>query len=232
MKILALDTCLSACSVAITDGEGAELASAFEEGSRGQVERILPMIDQMFEAADVEKTDIDYIAVTKGPGTFAGVRIGLATAKGLSLALNVKILAVTTLEATAQAVLGEYGEGSGFNFTVCHDARRSEFYTQSFNLSKGVLTALTSAEAISYDALEGALSEIPEYIFGTGAEIAVDYFEHTTVKVGKIIQHKAAAVALAAIQQIACKTFNPVEPLYIRPPDAIKPKPVFMPFLK
>ncbi len=98
IKILAIDTTLGACSAAvIVDGD--VVAHSKQVRARGHVELLLPMIEEVREKASIELSELDFIAATVGPGTFAGVRVGLSAAKGLGLALDIQLIPVTSLEA-------------------------------------------------------------------------------------------------------------------------------------
>ena len=100
MLILAIDTALSACSVAIVrDGE--TLTSCVEPMARGQAERLAPMVRDAMDEVDVRFDQLDRIAVTRGPGAFTGLRVGLAFARGLALALNIPCVGLSTLEVLA-----------------------------------------------------------------------------------------------------------------------------------
>ena len=125
MKILALDTCLGACSVAVCEGDRV-LAAAGEAMTRGHQERLAPMTREVMAAARLEFAGLDRIAVTVGPGSFTGLRVGLAFAKGLALALDRPCIGVGTLEAL--------GRGSArTNFVAaCIDAHRGQVYLQVF----------------------------------------------------------------------------------------------------
>jgi tRNA threonylcarbamoyladenosine biosynthesis protein TsaB len=107
MIVLAVDTTLDACSVAIVRGDET-LAALSEPMNRGQAERLAPMVREAVVQADVTIADINRIAVTTGPGSFTGVRVGLSFARALALALSKPCIGVSTLEALALAD-GEQG---------------------------------------------------------------------------------------------------------------------------
>src|SRR5258708_35827499 len=108
MKILAVDTALGACSVALLDGNNV-LAHIFEAMDRGHAERLAPMVEETMEKAGADFSALDRLGVTIGPGTFTGQRVGLAFMRGLRLALRLPLTGVTTLEAMATAAMAECG---------------------------------------------------------------------------------------------------------------------------
>jgi len=133
MKILAVDTALGACSVALLD-DGKILAHIFEPMDRGHAERLAPMVDEAMKKAGMDFSSLDRLAVTTGPGTFTGQRVGLAFMRGLRLALKIPLIGVTTLEVMAASALGETeifrlsATQSRKQAAAIHDARREEAY--------------------------------------------------------------------------------------------------------
>jgi tRNA threonylcarbamoyladenosine biosynthesis protein TsaB len=124
MKVLAVDTALGACSVALLEGERIR-AHILETMERGHAERLAPMVDEAMKAAKVEFSQLTRLAVTTGPGTFTGQRVGLAFMRGLRLALQIPLTGLTTLEAMAAAAMAETGKTRA---AAIHDARRAEAY--------------------------------------------------------------------------------------------------------
>lgn len=123
MLILAADTSLPLLSVALVDGDAVIGAMAME-GSGSRNEKLLPAIDWLLAESGTERTAIELFAVTRGPGSFTGVRIGLATMQGLALALRRPVCAISTHEAIAW---GEPGP-----VVVADDAGRGEWYVSEF----------------------------------------------------------------------------------------------------
>jgi tRNA threonylcarbamoyl adenosine modification protein YeaZ len=129
MLILAADTSLPILSVALILDD-ALLGAVALEGRSSRNEKLLPAIDWLLTEAAVERTSIDLFAVTRGPGSFTGVRIGLATMQGLALALGKPVCAMSTHEAIAPA----NGRAS-----IVDDAGRGEFYVSAFEDAREVI---------------------------------------------------------------------------------------------
>lgn len=114
MIVLAIDTALTACSAALVR-DGAVVASTSEPMERGHAERLATLVDELMRAGGIAFDAVDRIAVTVGPGSFTGVRVGLSFARGLALALSKPCIGVSTLEALA-------GEGDGLRAGVVKSA--------------------------------------------------------------------------------------------------------------
>lgn len=148
MPLLAFDTAQGALSVAVFDGETV-LAHHHELRSRGHAENLMGVIAQVLQQAGLATSDLSALAVTIGPGTFTGLRVGLAAARGLALARALPLVGVTTLEAVALPVMPREDEW----IAVAFDARRSEIYLQGFDaghkpVCEPVITALDAAADI------------------------------------------------------------------------------------
>lgn len=132
MKILALDASAKSCAAALYEEK--LLGEMYLDLGLTHSEKLLPMIDALLEVTDTEKASLSALAVTAGPGSFTGLRIGMATAQGLCRALSIPIAPVPTLLALKEG-------GSGFPGVVCPmmDARRGEVYTALYRGEEALL---------------------------------------------------------------------------------------------
>ncbi len=129
MRVLAVDTSLGACSAAVLDGEAVR-ARLCEPMDRGHQERLAPLAAEAMAGAGLAFDALDRVAVTTGPGSFTGLRVGLAFAKGLALALDRPLLGIGTLEALAAGALGDVPAGGVVAAVL--DARRGRVHLQAF----------------------------------------------------------------------------------------------------
>ena len=217
MLILAFDTSLDACSVAISYKDNL-LAQNFELMHRGHAENLLPMIESVRNQADVSYDQLDLIAVTTGPGTFTGVRVGLAAARGLSLALNVSLLGVSTLEVLATAALFQVvEEHSGIIASI--DAKRGQLYLQTFD-SLGRSVTIPRIGAIGPHIIPKTTK--PGLIVGSGAKflqsVLPDWGFCEDIQVPN-----AAYLAVAAEKWEDRISRYPPLPIYLRAPYAELP---------
>jgi tRNA threonylcarbamoyladenosine biosynthesis protein TsaB len=143
MLILAFDTCMAAVSVVVWR-DGAVLAAARVVMAQGQAEALMPLIEKTMTQAGVGYDQLDRIAVTVGPGSFTGVRVGLAAARGVGLAAGKPVIGVTTTEVLAAQV-------NKARVLVTIDTKRGDFYAQRFEDGK----AIDEIAVISADTLAG-----------------------------------------------------------------------------
>ena len=135
MNILAFDTCFDACSAALLLGSTARIVSRFEPMATGHAERLAPMIGEVVMQSGLNFNDVDRIAVTFGPGTFTGTRIGVAAARALALALDKPLVAATSLSVMAEQLADEIEashDPAARHILIATDARREEVYCQLF----------------------------------------------------------------------------------------------------
>jgi tRNA threonylcarbamoyladenosine biosynthesis protein TsaB len=208
MIVLALDTCLASCSVAVRDG-GRVLAHAGEVMARGHQERLAPMAAAVMAEAGLPFPAIERIGVTVGPGSFTGLRVGVAFAKGLASALAVPAVGIGTLEALA-------AEAEGLVFAVI-DARRGQVYGQAFEDGR----ALMAPDALAIETAAARLAEItmgrPVSLVGSGAGLLAPMVPQARVIAAEGADARQVA-RLAALRQP-----GPLTPLYLRAPDAKLP---------
>ncbi len=128
--IIGIDSSTGACSIAVRRGD-VLLAHLHEDMARGQSERLAPMAEAVLAAAGLGFPDLDAIAVTRGPGSFTGLRIGMSFAKGLGQALGVPVFGVTGFDAVARAVLATEA-AAGHAIAVILESRRADLFLQLF----------------------------------------------------------------------------------------------------
>ena len=223
MKILAFDTAMAACSVAVIDADrdGCTLLADHQEARpRGHAEVLVPLIGEVMERAGTSFDDLDRIAVTTGPGTFTGVRIGIATARGLALASGVPLVGITTLEAIAAGAI-EFGAEKRPVACVI-DARRGEVYIQCFRPD---MEPLGAPAALPYDVAAAGIAGIAPFLVGSGAHLIAPFLApdaDIAADEGAADQPHAAVIARRAILREPSGE-APV-PLYLRAPDAKLPQ--------
>ena len=211
MKILAVDTALGGCSVALMEG-GETLVHIFEAMDRGHAERLAPMVEEAMRGFDFAA--LDRLAVTTGPGTFTGQRVGLAFMRGLRLALKRPLTGVTTLEVIAASAMDQTGQSRA---AVIHDARREEAYLL---LQDGDATVQQPVVMPFTDAIERIRAFGPCAVAGTGAVAAQEKLGSEFI-LSSIRQPDALWVARLA--QKRSPSNEAPGPLYLRAPDAKLP---------
>lgn len=209
MIVLGLDTCLNACSVAVVDG-GRVLAHRSEVMARGHQERLAPMAQAVMADAGLPFAALERIGVTVGPGSFTGLRVGIAFAKGLASALGLPTVPVGALEALA----AEGGEGL---VAAAIDARRDQVYLQAFDAGRPLMApdALPLGQAAAR-IVELAMGR-PLTLVGSGAPLLADAAPAARVLTPEGCDARKVAELAAA------RAPAPLKPLYLRAPDAKLP---------
>jgi len=224
VNILAFDTAMRALSVAVLSraGDAPATVSGFLEPMRaGHAEALAGRVREQMEEAGLGFSDLDRIAVTVGPGTFTGVRIGLSFARGLKLATGCPVVALTTLEAIAANVsAGEAGNATT-PIAVAVDARRGEIYFQMFNAD---LSPASEPAALAVADAAAFLADRPAMLAGSGAEALADVARAQgatlDVRTGSC-EPDARVFAVLALERTV--EADPPRPLYLRAPDAKPP---------
>lgn len=144
MKLLSISTSTSQGSVAVLEDDRV-LASLSYSDPHGHAERLFPLIDEVLRSAGVDRASLDAVACDVGPGSFTGVRVGVASAKGIALALDLKAIGVTSLEAVAAAAIAKRaseGRGGQSDIIVAAlDAKKGELFIATFDASLRPLLA-------------------------------------------------------------------------------------------
>jgi tRNA threonylcarbamoyladenosine biosynthesis protein TsaB len=219
MMVLGLDSAAGACSAALWR-DGGVVARRLELMARGHAEALMPMAAAVMAEAGAGFSSLDAIGVTVGPGAFTGVRIGLAAARGLALAADVPAVGVTTFEALAAAVPA--AERAGRSLLVAVDTKRADVYLQLFDAE---LRPISEPAALSPAEAGARLPAGPLLAVGDGIFLLADVLAGRDVRASAAPAHPDAAwvATLAAARLEAGRPIDAPAPLYLRPPDAVRP---------
>ena len=202
MLILAFETSAKACSVALHDGNKL-LAESYQNTGMTHSQTLMTMAEDLLKTCGMTAGEVTHLAVAAGPGSFTGVRIGVAAAKGFGWGAELPVYGVRTLESMARSL----GVWDG-HVCACMDARRSQVYNALFRSNGGALERVSEDRAIALEELKTNLEHIdgPIYLVGDGAMLT-----HRTLS-GQIenlillpehrLQQRASGVSLAAVEAI------------------------------
>jgi tRNA threonylcarbamoyl adenosine modification protein YeaZ len=216
MRLLALDTALAACSAAVLDTvDGGIIASESLAMVRGHAEALMPLLARVIQTAGLAFRDLDRIVVTTGPGSFTGMRVGIAAARGFGIATKVPVVGVTTFSAYAAPYLGADDTSP---VVVVIDARHAQVYLQVF--APGGRTLIAPRVAPLSEAVRAA-SEVSSHIVGSAAQIVAASLAPTAPPPVTIDARDAPDIAwIAQIGAVAADQHAPPQPQYLRAPDA------------
>lgn len=214
MRVLAIDTALAACSAAVLDtANGGLVASESLPMVRGHAEALMPLLARVAKASGLAFTELERIVVTTGPGSFTGLRVGIAAARGLGVATNIPVVGVTTLSAYAAPYLAANDQ---IPVVVAIDARHEHVYLQVFGA--GGRTLIAPRLAPLNDAIRAA-SEASARIVGSAAQAVANGVGRTAPA---IVDPRVAPeiVWVARIGAAVSEAQAPPKPQYLRAPDA------------
>jgi len=220
-----MDTACGACSVAVW-ADGAILAHRSRAMQRGHVEALLPMAVEAMRQSGLAFADLDRIAVTRGPGSFTGLRTGLAAARALALSLDLPLAGVSTLEAVAYAAArAAAGTGNAArDILAVVETRRADLYVQRFSAAAEPLGAPHTLDPESAAALAGARLTA---LAGDGAGRVYAAWRANPAGAAPVVASAAgpdaAIVAEIAAGRDAAADDAAVAPLYLHPPEAKRP---------
>lgn len=224
MKILTLDSAMTGCSVAFWDvleDQGAFLADALP---RGQAERLIPMVLEVLVQAGAGFSDVDCVGVTRGPGAFTGLRVGLAAARALGLAMNKPVIGVTTLEVLCAQALAEVSDLPE-TLTVLIETKRRDFYVQTFGRDSQPLDA---PSALTGEEIFQRLKERKTLFTGDAVERFRGFFGDRWPEGWDCHSGNDRPDPRTIARVCAGKTVEtPPEPLYLRGADVSLPKEKF-----
>ena len=216
MIVLAIDTALAACSAAVLAG-GRVLAARSEPMVKGHQERLAMLVAEVMDEAEIGFSKLDRIGVTAGPGSFTGLRVGLAFAKGLSVALDVPAVGVGSLEALARSLPAKEARPNEV-VAACVDARRGQVYLQVFREGR----AWDEPQAVT---AEDAVVEIQRIagdrhiqLAGSGAAILAPDLPRAQISSAQVPD----PVVVARLASLIVEP-KPLAPMYLRAPDAKLP---------
>jgi tRNA threonylcarbamoyladenosine biosynthesis protein TsaB len=218
MNILALDTSMGACSAALlrADGTARALFARHVPMARGHAEALLPMVVEIMGEAGIEFTALDLIAATLGPGSFTGVRIAIAAARGFALVTDAKLWGTDSLTVMARAAMAESSaEGP---FAVAVDARRSMLYLGLFDREG---RRLQGPALVAPDAAVALLPKGCARAFGSGASFLAEAALAKGLQLEASLPDLQPSAAILAILALEADASLPsLRPLYLRAPDA------------
>jgi tRNA threonylcarbamoyladenosine biosynthesis protein TsaB len=216
MLILAIDTALDACAAAVLDtGTSRLIARESQPMKRGHAEALMPLIARVMKEAGLPFAALDRVAVTAGPGSFTGLRVGLSAARGFALATGKAVVGLTTLSAYAATVVSESGEHP---VITAIDARHDHVYFQAVN---GDGSGLITPQVAPIAEVLAAWRFGPPRLVGNAAQILADRWPADAPPPVKVDAQGAPDIAWVAWLGAAVNpNAAPARPFYLRAPDA------------
>jgi tRNA threonylcarbamoyladenosine biosynthesis protein TsaB len=216
MLILAIDTALDACAAAVLDTEAGRLiAQESQAMKRGHAEALMPLIARVIEQSGIGFAGLDRIAVTTGPGSFTGLRVGISAARGIALAANKPVVGVTTLTAYAAPVVSQNSEQPVISAI---DARHDQVYLQV--VSGNGSSLIWPRAAPIEEALDASRFGVP-HLVGNAARILADRWPPDAPPPYKVDALPAPDIAWVGwLGAAVSPSAAPARPFYLRAPDA------------
>ncbi len=220
MKVLGIDTSTNSCSVAVVSKDGL-MAELTLESNQTHARHVMKMVDQVLSLADIELYQLDGMAVTRGPGSFTGIRIGLSTVKGLAQALNKPVVTVSSLE-----VLAYQAPPVGMPVIAMIDAFRSEIYMAMYKFENEQAVTLIDESVIAPENVSLKVST-PVLLLGNGAtryrkKLIATLGEDACIGSDQLNTIRAFTVAKLGLKRLPSKgrDAREITPVYLRKSDA------------
>lgn len=220
MKILSVDSSAKTASVAVTDGTTL-LSECFVNAGLTHSRTLMPMVDNALSQADLKIENIDAICVNAGPGSFTGIRIGVAAVKGLALATDKPCSGVSTLESIAYNFIDE-------DAIICAamDARCNQVYAALFNVEYGIVSRICDDYAVPICELADEIAKLGKTVIlaGDGAELCYNAMKDSVSNIKLSAEfrryQRAYGAALAALANNDFTDSSLLAPVYLRMPQA------------
>ena len=216
MRVLAIDTALGACAAAVFDtGPGDLVARESVAMTRGHAESLMPLIERVMARSALDFAELDRVAVTTGPGSFTGLRVGIAAARGIALAAGKPAVGVSTLAAYAAPHLADDGKTP---VVAAIDARHARVYLQVFGPGGRIVIGPRLA---ALDEAVRAAAEAPARIVGSAARLIAERLTGAAERPVHVDQNDAVDIAWVARMGAALPPDqSPPKPQYLRAADA------------
>ena len=216
MRVLAIDTALEACSAAVLDLENRGIVAVESlTMTRGHAEALMPLIARVMHEAAIEFAELDRIAVTTGPGSFTGLRVGISAARAIALTAGKPAIGLSTLAAFAAPFIAD---DDSTNVVAAIDARHAQVYLQVFG--RGGRTLVSPRIATVRDALRLSVSG-PARLVGSGAQAMAAAWPKEAEPPLQVENRAAPEIAwVARLGAAAAEGYGAPKPLYLRAPDA------------
>jgi tRNA threonylcarbamoyladenosine biosynthesis protein TsaB len=215
MRVLAIDTALEACSAAVLDPAGGITASESLAMARGHAEALMPLIARVMSGSGIEFAQLDRIAVTTGPGSFTGLRVGISAARGIALAAGKPAIGLSTLAALAAPLIAT---DDGTQVVAAIDARHEHIYLQVFGANGRTLVGPRVASL--RDAARAAMAAQVRIVGSAANKMAAAWPKGAEPPLS--VEQRAAPDIewIARLGAAATDDHSPPKPLYLREPDA------------
>jgi tRNA threonylcarbamoyladenosine biosynthesis protein TsaB len=219
-NILCIETATTACSAALTQ-DGKLLSKKETTEKNAHSAKLTLFIDEILKENKLAFSDLDAVSISKGPGSYTGLRIGVSTAKGLCFALDIPLIAINTLQSLAWGMAKKYTDdksGTGTLFCPMIDARRMEVYAAVYNSNLEEVRE-TRADIIEANSFSEYLEKSRVIFFGDGADKCKEIITHSNAVFVDGVFPSASNMAIPAFQKFGQKQFEDVayfEPFYLK----------------
>lgn len=225
MKVLAIDTAMNACSACVYDHENGQVKSESLEMTRGHAEALMPMIERIMAKANASYGDIDLLAVTKGPGAFTGMRIGISTAKALALVLNKPLVGICSFKALLETYKAQTCPQTG-HYAILIETKRTDYYFALFDSNND---AIIPGQVMPAETIIKALGKTHPVLLGD----AITRFKSENSVYKNLFSsiHMQEFPDIEIISKMAIEDWErknkkePFTPSYLRPADVSYAKP-------